>query len=135
MDGKDQHDGDFEQYRQHLAEVGWNPLWRRRLEGIMINAFKIWSGVFAGGCFTTKKKMPARSMRGQAKEVLLAPEMITVVYTSIAEELKSNFGTMLRCVSDQWPSQYHRTAAVLRYEAAACRNGIDMTHPHTAIPH
>ncbi|GAU97224.1 hypothetical protein RvY_08557 [Ramazzottius varieornatus] len=73
MDGKDQHDGDFFQYRQHLAEVSWHPLWTRRLEGIMINVFKSQNGTFAGGGFIMKREMPDRTTRSQAKEILLKP--------------------------------------------------------------
>ncbi|GAV06682.1 hypothetical protein RvY_16629 [Ramazzottius varieornatus] len=32
LEGNERHDVDFRQYRQHLAEVGWHPLWQRRLE-------------------------------------------------------------------------------------------------------
>ncbi|GAV06662.1 hypothetical protein RvY_16614 [Ramazzottius varieornatus] len=73
LEGNERHDVDFRQYRQHLAEVGWHPLWQRRLEGILLNAFKIWKGMFAGGQLILKRDMPGRTTRSQAKEFLLAP--------------------------------------------------------------
>ncbi|GAV06640.1 hypothetical protein RvY_16596 [Ramazzottius varieornatus] len=40
---KGQHDGDFSQYRQHLAEVKWDYLWTRRVKAVLVNGFKIWT--------------------------------------------------------------------------------------------
>ncbi|GAV01348.1 hypothetical protein RvY_12075 [Ramazzottius varieornatus] len=76
METTDSHDTDFIQYRQHLAEVQWLPLWQRRLEGILINAYENRAGVFAGGSRIMKKELPGRS-RTQSKEFVLAPVSIT----------------------------------------------------------
>ncbi|GAU87753.1 hypothetical protein RvY_00555 [Ramazzottius varieornatus] len=73
LEGNERHDVDFAQYREHLAEVEWHPLWQRRLEGILLNAFKIWKGMFAGGELIMKRDMPGRTTRSQSKEFLLSP--------------------------------------------------------------
>ncbi|GAV06447.1 hypothetical protein RvY_16438 [Ramazzottius varieornatus] len=46
---KGQHDGDFSQYRQHLAEVKWDYLWTRRVKAVLVNGFKIWTNGFPDG--------------------------------------------------------------------------------------
>ncbi|GAU91649.1 hypothetical protein RvY_03868 [Ramazzottius varieornatus] len=46
---KGQHDGDFSQYRQHLAEVKWDHLWTRRVKAVLVNGFKIWTNGFPDG--------------------------------------------------------------------------------------
>ncbi|GAU96980.1 hypothetical protein RvY_08343 [Ramazzottius varieornatus] len=52
----DGHDRDFKQYRSHLSEVDWEPVWELRCKGILLNAFKIWAGVFTGGDSILKKE-------------------------------------------------------------------------------
>ncbi|GAU92378.1 hypothetical protein RvY_04464 [Ramazzottius varieornatus] len=46
---KGQHDGDFSQYRQHLAEVKWDHLWTRRAKSVLVNGFEIWTNGFPDG--------------------------------------------------------------------------------------
>ncbi|GAU87699.1 hypothetical protein RvY_00511 [Ramazzottius varieornatus] len=46
---KGQHDGDFSQYRQHLAEVKWDYLWTRRAKAVLVNGFRIWTNGFPDG--------------------------------------------------------------------------------------
>ncbi|GAU92805.1 hypothetical protein RvY_04839 [Ramazzottius varieornatus] len=46
---KGQHDSDFNQYRQHLAEVQWDNLWMSRAKAVLISAFKIWTDGFPEG--------------------------------------------------------------------------------------
>ncbi|GAU89354.1 hypothetical protein RvY_01911 [Ramazzottius varieornatus] len=69
----DGHDRDFKQYRSHLSEVDWEPVWERRCKGILLNAFKIWAGVFTGGDSILKKKRWKDSSitRSQAKEMVV----------------------------------------------------------------
>ena len=45
---EEMHDANFEQYHQYLREVDWKPLGERRCENILLTAFKIWKGLFAG---------------------------------------------------------------------------------------
>ncbi|GAU99825.1 hypothetical protein RvY_10767 [Ramazzottius varieornatus] len=46
---KGQHDSDFSQYRQHLAEVQWDYLWMRRAKAVLVNAYQIRTGGFPDG--------------------------------------------------------------------------------------
>ncbi|GAU92257.1 hypothetical protein RvY_04360-3 [Ramazzottius varieornatus] len=41
LEDNGRHDAYFSQYRQHLGETGWHPLWQRRLEGILLNTYAI----------------------------------------------------------------------------------------------
>ncbi|GAU99943.1 hypothetical protein RvY_10874 [Ramazzottius varieornatus] len=75
METTDSHDTDLIQYRQHLAEVQWLPLWRRRLEG---------------GSHIMKKELPGRS-RTQSKEFVLAPGSIAPASGTLLDTTLSSF--------------------------------------------
>ncbi|GAU88294.1 hypothetical protein RvY_01022 [Ramazzottius varieornatus] len=77
LEGNERHDADFAQYRQHLGETGWHPLWQRRLEGILLNTYKIWKDMFAGGDLIMKREMPGRTTKSQSKDFLLSPVSFT----------------------------------------------------------
>ncbi|GAV08611.1 hypothetical protein RvY_18276 [Ramazzottius varieornatus] len=46
---KGQQDSDFNQYRQHLADVQWDYSWMRRAKAVLVNAFQIWTDGFPEG--------------------------------------------------------------------------------------
>ncbi|GAU92136.1 hypothetical protein RvY_04254 [Ramazzottius varieornatus] len=91
LEGDERHDVDFAQYREHLAEMEWHPLWQRRLEGILPNAFKIWKGIFAGDELIMKRDMPGRTARSRSKEFLLSPVSFASASCKLLDSTATSF--------------------------------------------
>ncbi|GAV02062.1 hypothetical protein RvY_12674-1 [Ramazzottius varieornatus] len=68
------HDTDF----QHLREVGWRPLWQRRCELIMVNAFRIWNGNFAHGDRLMKVEGNGQNMRTRIQLKICTMSLVSV---------------------------------------------------------
>ncbi|GAU91497.1 hypothetical protein RvY_03736 [Ramazzottius varieornatus] len=88
---KGQHDTNFSQYRQHLAEVQWECLWERSANAVMVNAFKIWTNGFPDGqlllaAATTSRHPPVR-VTGRQDATKALQDRVRVVPSSRIKEL------------------------------------------------